>query len=119
MLGREKRNSNEVTVKPVSSFTSRMTVSSDVSPMSLKPPGRSSVPLAGSRPRLTTSTRPLLSKIKAAVAADGFMNNSKLHDAHFLLFSEDDMKDAEPHKGQYLNLSKGWDIICLDIKTCF
>ena len=69
LLGSEKRYSARATVRPVSSRTSRATPSSPVSSMSMKPPGRSSVPRAGSLPRRHTSSSPRPLRMKATVAA--------------------------------------------------
>ena len=71
-LGRVVKKSNSVTVSPVSSFTSRIKASSMVSPISAKPPGKSSVPFAGALLRRSVSSCPLLFRTKAATAALGF-----------------------------------------------
>lgn len=59
------------TSNPVSSFTSRRTASSTVSPYSVKPPGKSNVPLAGALARRPTSNSPFSFTIKTATEALG------------------------------------------------
>ena len=70
MFGSENRYSACVTVIPVSSFTSRATPSSPVSAMSMKPPGKSSVPLAGSLARRHTNSSFRSFSIRATVAEE-------------------------------------------------
>ena len=62
---------------PVSSLTSRATPSSPVSVMSMKPPGRSSVPLAGSLARRHTNSSSRSFSIKATVAEEGLNGKSQ------------------------------------------
>ena len=51
-------------------------LSSTVSSISVNPPGRSSVPLAGSQSRTTTKSSPQLLRMKATTEAEGLRNIS-------------------------------------------
>ena len=68
-------------------YDTMTTEDSDVSPISVKPPGRSSVPFAGSCLRRVTRISPLLLRMIATLAALGFMKYSKPQFSHFLLLA--------------------------------
>ena len=107
MLGRVKRKRSTHTSRPVSSRTSRTTPSSAVSYRSANPPGRSSVPLAGSLARSTTSTSFCRLHITATVEALGLKKYSNPQSLHRLLFSLLPSKCSLPQTGQKRNFSSG------------
>ena len=81
---RSKRFS--LTVRLVSSLTSRISASPIVSPISQKPPGRSNVPRPGSNFLRVTSSSPCSFRINAATAELGFKKYSKPQLSQRLLF---------------------------------
>ena len=99
-LGRENRYLTSVTFSPVSSITSRAMPLSADSMQSQNPPGRSSVPLAGSLALLHTSTLPIPSSMMATVDVAEFMKYSKPQSLHFLLLLLFVSKPSDPHTGQ-------------------